>query len=326
MNRLLTALATGLALLASASGAIAQTWPSKPVTWIVPFAPGGSSDVISRMVASKLAERIGQSVVVDNKPGGAGVIAMQAAQRATPDGHTIILGHIGTMAVNPSMLPSQPYDVAKDFSTVSLLATVPSMIGVHPSAPVRSLKELIAIAKEKPGTINYGTAGNGSAGHLAMEYFKQAAGLSKDSLVHVPYRGTGPMMTDLLGGQTQATFTGAIPLLPHVRSGKILPIAVGTAKRLDVLPDVPTVAEMGFPDFETSQWYGVLAPARTPKDIVDRLSKELAETLKHPEVVAKLAADGSVAVGSTPDAFAEFARKEAERWGQVVRTAGIKPD
>jgi tripartite-type tricarboxylate transporter receptor subunit TctC len=315
-----------LLLTAGPSPLQAQAWPSKTVTWIVPFAPGGSSDVISRMVALKLAERIGQSVVVDNKPGGAGVIAMQAAQRATPDGHTIILGHIGTMAVNPFMLPSQPYDVEKDFITVSLLATVPSMIGVHPGTPINSLKDLLVIAKEKPGTINYGTAGNGSAGHLAMEYFKQEAGLSKDSLVHVPYRGTGPMMTDLLGGQTQATFTGAIPLLPHIKSGKVRPIAVGTAKRLDVLPDVPTVAEMGIAGFETSQWYGVLAPAKTPKEVIDKLSKELAETLKHPDVVAKLAADGSVAVGSTPEAFSAFARTEAERWGKVVKAAGIKPD
>ena len=326
MMRLMIALLLPIVAGAGALPASAQSWPSKSVSWIVPFAPGGSSDVISRMVASKLAERIGQSVVVDNKPGGAGVIAMQAAQRATPDGHTIILGHIGTMAVNPFMLPSQPYDVEKDFVTVSLLATVPSMIGVHPGTPITSLKELLAIAKDKPGTINYGTAGNGSAGHLAMEYFKLEAGLSKDSLVHVPYRGTGPMMTDLLGGQTQATFTGAIPLLPHIKSGKVRPIAVGTTKRLDVLPDVPTIAEMGFANFETSQWYGVLAPAKTPKDIVDKLSKELAETLKHPDVVAKLAADGSIAVGSTSGAFAEFASKEAARWSRVVKAAGIKPD
>jgi tripartite-type tricarboxylate transporter receptor subunit TctC len=319
-------LLTAVTPLTWSQTASAQDYPSKPITLIVPFAPGGSSDIIARLIGAKLSESLKQSVVIESKPGGAGVIAMQAAARAPADGYTLILGHIGTMAVNPAMFEKLPYDAVKDFVPVSLAAIVPTVLVVHPSLPANNLKEFLEIARTKPGTINLGSAGNGSAGHLASEYLKQETKLDKDSIVHVPYRGTGPMLTDLLAGQTQATVTGAIPVLPHVKAGKLKVIAVGTTKRLDVMPDVATVAESGFPGFETSQWYGILAPANTPAAIVSKLATEIAAALKAPDVVAKLKADGSEPVGSTPEEFTAFIAKEAARWGVVVKTAGIKAD
>ncbi len=327
LNRpLALTLSTILMPLILFSNAIAQDYPTKAITLVVPFAPGGSSDFISRLVGQKLSENLKQPVVVENKPGGAGVIAMQAVARAAPDGYTLILGHIGTLAVNPSMFDKLAYDPVKEFQPVSLLALVPSVIAAHPNLPVKNIQELIALVKSKPGTINYGTAGNGSAGHLAMEYFKQAVGLNLDSMTHIPYRGTGPMLTDLLAGQTQLTFTGATPVMPHIKAGKLRLIGIGSVKRLDAAPEVTTVAEAGFPGFETAQWYGILAPAGIPAPVLQKLSKEFNTILAQPEVVARLRADGADPVGSTPQEFATFIAKEAERWGKVVKTAGIKPD
>jgi tripartite-type tricarboxylate transporter receptor subunit TctC len=303
--------------------AFAQDYPSKPILLVVPFAPGGSSDFLSRLIGAKLTEAWKQQVVIESRPGGAGNIAMEAVQRARPDGYTLILGHVGTLAVNPAMFAKLPYDPVKGFVPVSMIATVPTLLVVNPSLPVRNFKEFLDLAKAKPGTINYGSAGNGSSGHLAMEYLKQAAQID---LVHVPYKGTGPMLTDLLGGSTQATFTGATPLIPHIKQGKLRPIAVGTAKRIDALPDVPTVAESGLKGFETSQWYGIMAPAGTPDTIVRKLSAEINRILKSPDVVERLAADGSMPHGTTPEEFAAFIDAEQKRWGQVVKSANIKPE
>jgi tripartite-type tricarboxylate transporter receptor subunit TctC len=248
---------------------------------------------------------------------------MEQVARSDPDGYTLILGHIGTLAVNPAMFPKLPYDPNRDFTPISLMAAVPNVIVVNPAVPAKTLQEFVSLAKKRPGAINYGSAGTGSSGHLAMEYFKQVANID---LVHVPYKGTGPMLTDLLGGQTEATFTGVPPLLPHIKQGKLRALAVGGAKRTDALPDVPTVAESGYPGFETSQWYGLLAPARTPKPIVEKLSAEVAKALRQPDVVQRLAGDSATPIGSTPDEFAAYIRKEQERWGRVVRTAGIKAE
>jgi tripartite-type tricarboxylate transporter receptor subunit TctC len=248
---------------------------------------------------------------------------MEAVQRAKPDGYTLILGHVGTLAVNPAMFAKLPYDPIKGFIPVSMIATVPTLLVVNPSLPAKNFQEFVALAKSKPGTIYYGSAGNGSSGHLAMEYLKQAAQID---IVHVPYKGTGPMVTDLLGGSTQATFTGATPLIPHIKQGKLRPIAVGSATRVAALPDVPTVAESGLKGFETSQWYGIMAPAGTPDAIVRKLSSELNRILKSPEVVARLADDGSVAHGTTPEEFAAFIKLEQTRWGKVVKSANIKAD
>lgn len=312
-----------LAALALTLPAAAQQYPTKPIRLVVPFAPGGSSEIISRVVAQKLSESLGQQVVVENRPGGAGNIAMEQVARSDPDGYTLILGHIGTLAVNPAMFPKLPYDPNRDFAPISLMAAVPNVIVVNPAVPAKTLQEFIALAKKRPGAINYGSAGTGSSGHLAMEYFKQIANVD---LVHVPYKGTGPMLADLLGGQTETTFTGVPPLLPHIKQGKLRALAVGSAKRTDALPDVPTVAESGFAGFETSQWYGLLAPARTPKPIVDKLSSEVARALRQPDVVQRLAADSATPVGSTPEEFAAYIRKEQERWGRVVKTANIKAE
>jgi len=300
-----------------------QDYPNKPIVLVVPFAPGGSSEFLSRLIGAKLTEAWKQQVVVESRPGGAGNIAMDAVQRAKPDGYTLILGHVGTLAVNPAMFAKLPYDPDKGFVPVTMIATVPSLLVVNPNVPAKDFKEFVALAKAKPGTIYYGSAGNGSSGHLAMEYLKQAAHID---VAHVPYKGTGPMITDLLGGQTQATFTGATPLMPHIKQGKLRAIAVGSAKRIAALPDVPTVAEAGIAGFETSQWYGILAPAGTPDAIVRKLSAEINRILKTQEVIDRLASDGSIPQGSTPEEFAKFIAGEKKRWGAVVKTANIKPE
>jgi len=321
MSRIWSAAAALLIL--NAGQAAAQDYPNKPVTLVVPFAPGGSSEVLARLIGQKLTESWKQQVVIDNRPGAAGNIAMELVQRSRPDGYTLILGHVGTLAVNPAMFAKLPYDPVHGFIPVAMIASVPNVVAVHPGLPVRSLKEFVDLAKAKPGALNYGSAGNGSAGHLAMEYLRQ---VTQIELTHVPYKGTGPMTTDLLAGQTQATFTGALPLMPFIKEGKLRALAVGSAKRIPSLPEVPTVAESGYPGFETSQWYGILAPAKTPDAIVEKLSTEINRILKLPEVVDRLGSDGSVPRAMSPPEFAAFIAGEMKRWAVVVRTAGIKVD
>lgn len=311
------------AALSLALPAAAQEYPAKPVTLVVPFAPGGSSDVISRFVAQKLSEMWKQSVIVDNKAGGAGQIAMQAVARAAPDGYTLILGHIGTLAVNPAMFTKLSYDYKKEFLPVAMLAIVPSAIAVNPALPITNIKDLIAYSSANPGKLNYGSAGNGSAGHLAMEFFKDTVKLEAQ---HVPYKGTGPMLTDLLSGQTQLAYNGILPLVPHAKSGKLRIIAVGSPKRLPLMPDVATVAEQGFPGFETSQWYGVLAPAGTPAALIAKLNADINKVLAEPDIQKRLNDDGAVAGSGSPAEFGAYIDAEEKRWGPVVKKAGIKPD
>jgi tripartite-type tricarboxylate transporter receptor subunit TctC len=304
-------------------GALAQQYPSKPIRLVVPFAPGGSSTLVARFMSEEMAKGLGTSFVIENKPGGGGNIAMQEVARAAPDGYTLIVGHVGSLAMNPYMYERLPYDVDKDFAAVSLLAIVPNIFVVYHEVPAKNLREFVALAKAKPGQINYGSAGNGSAGHLAMEYLKQVTGIE---LQHVPYKGTGPNVTDLIAGRTQATSAGTPPLMPHVKSGKLRVIAVGTAKRLHSLPDVATVAEQGYPGFETSQWYGLNAPAATPEPIVRRLAAEAAKAAKSALVLERFKPDDAEAVGSTPQEYAAFIKKEQERWSKVVRAANVKAD
>jgi tripartite-type tricarboxylate transporter receptor subunit TctC len=303
--------------------AISQNYPSKPIRLVVPFAPGGSSSIVARSVAAEMEKGLGQPIVVDNKPGGGGNVAMLDVARSDPDGYTLIIGHIGSLAVNPYMYDKLPYDVDRDFAAVSLLAIVPSIFVVHESVPAKDLREFVALAKKEPGKLFYGSAGNGSAGHLAMEYLKQVTGID---IQHVPYKGTGPNIVDLVAGRTQAAAAGTPPLMPHVKSGKLRVIAVGAAKRLHSLPEVQTVAEQGYPGFETTQWYGINAPAKTPEAIIQRLAAEAAKAAKSPRVIERFAADDAEAVGSTPAEYAAFIRKEQERWSKVVRTAHIKAD
>ena len=324
MTRRTTLSMAACALSALAVPAVrAQSWPAKPIRFVVPFAPGGTSEIVARSVAAELGKQLGQSVYVDNKPGGAGVSAMQEVAKATPDGHTLILGHVGTLAVNPYMLKNQPYDVNRDFIPVTLLAKVPNVFVIHPDVPVKNFREFVDYVKKHPGQLNYGSAGNASAGHLAMEYLKLVTGMF---ITHIPYRGTGPQLTDLLAGRTQASSAGMPALGAHIRSGKLRAIAVGTQQRIAALPDVPTVAELGFKDFETSQWYGMLVPAGTPADVVKRLQEESYKALRSSAVTERFATDNAVGGGGPSTEFTAFIRREQTIWSDIVRRAGIKPD
>ncbi len=298
-------------------------WPHKAIRFVVPFAPGGTSEIVARSVAAELTKQLGQSVYVENKPGGAGVIAMSEVAKAAPDGHTLILTHVGTMAVNPYMLANQPYDVNKDFMPVTLLAKVPNVFVIHPDLPAKTFKEFVAYVKKNPGKLNYGSAGNASAGHLAMEYLKLVTGMF---MTHIPYRGTGPQLADLLAGRLQASSAGMPALGAHIRAGKLRAIAVGTLQRIPALPDVPTVAEMGYKDFETAQWYGMHMPAGTPADIVKRLQEESFKALKSSTVTERFATDSAVGGGGPSADYAAFIAKEQRIWSDIVKRAGIKAD
>ena len=321
MNR--RTFSTALALMGSSLGLQAQTFPTKPLRVVVPQPPGGGFDVVGRLLADRLGKAFGQTAVVENRPGSGTLVGADLVAKAAPDGHTIIMGHVGSLAVNPYIFPTQPFDVNKDFLPVTLLAKVPNLFCIHPDVPAKDFKEFVAYAKKNPGKLDYGSAGNASAGHLAMEYLKLVTGMF---LTHIPYRGTGPQLTDLLAGRTHATSAGLPALLPHIKSGKLRAIAVGTAQRIAALPDVPTVAEMGYKDFETSQWYGILAPAGTPRDIVKRLQEESLKALKSNAVTARFANDGAVGGGGPPEEFAAFIANQQKIWSDIVKRASIKPD
>ena len=301
----------------------ASAWPAKPIRFVVPFAPGGTSEIVARSVAAELTKQLGVSVYVENKPGGAGVTAMSEVAKSPPDGHTLILTHVGTLAVNPFMLKNQPYDVNRDFTPVTLLAKVPNVFVIHPDVPAKNFQEFVAYAKANPGKLNYGSAGNASAGHLAMEYLKLVTGMF---ITHIPYRGTGPQLTDLLAGRTQASSAGMPALGAHIRSGKLRAIAVGTQQRIPAMPDVPTVAELGFKNFETSQWYGIHVPSGTPPEIIRRLQEESFKALRSSAVTERFATDNAVGGGGPASEYAEFVRKEQAIWKDIVARAGIKPD
>ena len=301
----------------------AQAYPTKPIRLVVPFAPGGSSSIVARSFAAEMEKGLGQPFVIENKGGGGGNVAMAEVAHADPDGYTLIIGHVGSLAMTPFMEKNLGYDVNRDFTAVSLLAKVPNIFVVHESVPAKNLREFVALAKKEPGKLNYGSAGNGSAGHLAMEYLKLVTGMD---IQHVPYKGTGPNLIDLVAGRTQASSAGTPPLMPHVKSGKLRVIAVGTPKRLASLPDVPTVAEQGYPGFETSQWYGLNAPAKTPPAIVKRLAEEAAKAAKTPALLQRFAAEDAEAVGSSPEEYAAFIAKEQARWKDVIQRAGVKAD
>jgi tripartite-type tricarboxylate transporter receptor subunit TctC len=330
-REILTQVSALTAALALPAARAQQAWPSKPIKFVVPFAPGGTSEIVARSVAVELTKQLGQSVFVENKPGGGGVIAMQEVAKSAPDGHTVILGHVGTLAVNPYMLKNQPYDVDKDFMPVTLLAKVPNVFVVHADVPAKNLVEFVQYVRKNPGKLNYGSAGNASAGHLAMEYLKLVTGMF---ITHIPYRGTGPQLTDLISGRTQASSAGLPALSAHIKSGKLRAIAVGTQKRILALPDVPTVAESGaalglgksLDAFETSQWYGMLAPAGTPPDIIKRLQEESYKALKSSSVTERFASDNAVGGGGPSTDFAKFIAGEQKVWKDIVTRANIKAD
>ena len=317
-----TAAAFALAASWRSSVHAADAWPARPIRFVVPFAPGGSSEIVARATAAELSRLLGQSVYVDNRPGGAGNVAMAEVARAD-DQHTLILGHIGTLAVNPFIFDKLPYDPIKDFKPVSLLAKVPSLYVVHPDVPAKDLKEFVALAKAKPGQLNYGSAGNGSAGHLAFEYLKMATGIF---ILHVPYKGTGPQLTDLLAGRLHAAAVGAPAVLQFIKAGKLRCIATGSAQRIAQLPNVATVAEQGWPRFEMTQWYGLLAPASLAQPAVDRLAAAAARAVREPAALERLQGDAAIPVGGTPSEFAAFIASERERWKPVLLRAKVKPD
>jgi tripartite-type tricarboxylate transporter receptor subunit TctC len=317
-KQLLVAVAlAAVATLVEAQGA----YPNKPIRLVVPFAPGGTSEIIARAVAQQLTNQLGQSVYVENKAGGAGTIAMTEVAQSAPDGYTLIVGHVGTLAVNPYAMAKQPYDVNKDFVPVALLARVPNLFVVAAPVPAKDFKEFVALARKEPGKLNYGSAGNGSAGHLAFEYLKYVTGVD---IVHVPYKGTGPMLQDLLGGRLDANSAGTPALLPHIKSGKLRAIAVGTPQRIPALPDVPTVAELGYKDFETSQWYGIIAPKGTPHEIVAKLNTEINKALASSAVTQRFADDNATAGVGSADEFGAYIAKEQARWKEVVEKGKIR--
>jgi tripartite-type tricarboxylate transporter receptor subunit TctC len=309
--------------LSCAAAAQAQTYPTKPIRLVVPFAPGGSSSIIARAFSAEMSKGLGQQFIVENKPGAGGNVAMDDVAHAAPDGYTLIIGHIGTFAVNPFMFASLPFDTNRDFRAVSLFAKVPTIFVVYEGVPAKNLVEFVALAKKEPGKLYYGSAGNGSAGHLAIEYLKLVSGMD---IQHVPYKGTGPNLIDLVAGRTQFSAAGTPPFLPHVKSGKLRVVAVGGAKRLSILPEVKTVAEQGYPGFETSQWYGLNAPAKVPDAIVNRLAAEAAKAAKSPAVEKQLEPDAAEPIGSTPKEYADYIASEQKRWKEVVEKAHIKAD
>jgi tripartite-type tricarboxylate transporter receptor subunit TctC len=297
-------------------------YPTKPVRLIIPFPPGGTTDIMGRLTAQGLSETWSQQVIVDNRGGAAGQIGAELAATSPPDGYTLFMGHIGTLGVNPALYAKLRYDPLKDFVPVSLVSRVHNLLVVHPSLPVKRVSDLVKLARSKPGALNYGSAGAGSVPFLCMEYFKM---LTKTDIVHVPYKGSGPMSVDLLAGQVSLTFTGIPSLLPHVRAGRLRPVAVGSEKRVALLPDVPTVAESGVQGFEVVQWYGVVAPSGTPPAIVTRINADLVQFLRRTETAEKMAAAGAEAAPTTSADFESLIRSEMERWAEVIKATGAKP-
>ena len=307
----------------AASSSPEQAYPTRPIRFIVPFPPGGGNDTMARTVGYKLYEALGQQVVIDNRAGAGGVIGAETAARAAPDGYTLFLGGVGSHGVNPSLNPKLPYDAVKDFSPISLIGAAPLLLAVHPSVQAKTVKELIQLAKAKAGQLNFASNGKGSSSHLAAEMFMM---MTEANMVHVPYKGLAPALTDLLSGQVQLMFSSTVAILPQVRSGKLRPLALTGATRSAALADVPTVAEAGVAGYVTSSWYGVLAPAGTPKPIVDRLAREIAKIVQFPEVREKLTNEGAEPVGNSPAEFAAHIKGELARWAKVIKQARITLD
>ncbi len=319
MNRRGVLLAPWLASLTS------QAWAqfTRSIRLVVPFTPGGSTDILARALAPKLAAALGQQVIVDNKPGAGGSLGATEVANAQADGHTLLMGHIGTLAVNPAIYPKLGYEPLKSFAPVAWVARVPNVLVVPSASPAKTFTEFLALARARPGRLSYSSGGNGSAAHITFEYLKLRAGLF---VLHIPYRGTAPSLTDLIAGQIDASFTGAPTVLPHIKSGRLRALAVSSTQRLAALPDVPTVAESGFPGFEADQWYGVVSPAGTPAALVARLNAEINKALALPDVAQQLATEGALPMPSTPKAFTELITREIPRWAEVVRAGKVTAD
>jgi tripartite-type tricarboxylate transporter receptor subunit TctC len=317
----LWALIAGAAVTATARAA--EDYPNRPITLVVPYAAGGGNDVMARTVADKMSRTLGQQIVVENRPGAGGSIATRQVAKAAPDGYTLIIGGTGTLAVNPALYPNVGYDPRKDFAPVGLIGTSALILLVHPSLPVHSVRELIDLAKKEPGKLNYASAGVGSGIHLGMMLFEQAADIV---LTHVPYRGTGPALTDLLGGHVKIYMSSLPSAIGIVREGKVRALAVTGAKRSEVFPELPTVAEAGLPGFEAELQYGIIAPAGTPRPIIDKLNAALREALAAPDTKERMAKDGTVPLPTTPEEYAARIDREMTKWEPIVRKSGAKPE
>ena len=311
------ALAVGTA--AAAQDKAASSYPTKPIRFIVPFAPGGGLDITARLIGQKLTDKWGQSVVVDTRPGAATIVGTEIASKAVPDGHTVLM-ITTTFAINPSLYPKLPYDPRKDFAPITQLNSQPNILVVNASAPAATVKELIALAKGKPGELTFATPGSGSAPHLSAELFKRTAGID---ITHVPYKGIPPAITDVIGGRVTMLFTTTISAAPHIKGGKVKALAITSAKRLDTLPDVPTIGET-LKGYQAEAFQGMVAPAGVPRAIVEKLAHEVAAIVRDPEIAKTFAASGAIAVGSTPAEFGAFLKAEMAKWGKVIKDAGIK--
>ncbi len=311
------------AALAFSAAVHAQAYPAKPLRMIVAYPPGGGTDIVGRMVAQKLGEAFGQSVVVENRGGASGNIGTELAARAAPDGYTILMGNVAPNAINVSLFKNLPFDPVADFAPVSLVASTPNILVVHPSTQARTVKDVVALAKAKPRTLNFASAGVGSSSHLAGELFRILAGAD---IVHVPYKGAGPAMVDVLSGQVQLYFATMPAAMPHVKSGKLAPVAVTSAKRSPALPELPTIAESGVAGYEASTWYGLLAPAHTPGAAIARLHEGVVQVLADAALREKLADQGLEPVGGSPEEFGAYIKSEIAKWSKVIRDAGIRPE
>ena len=314
-------LAASLLLVCAAGLAGAQSYPTKPIQFIVPFPPGGGNDTVARAIAQQVGPALGQSIVVDNRPGAGGIIGADAAARAAPDGYTIFLGGVATHAVNPHLHPKLSYDPVRDFAPITLVASAPSVLVVHPSVPARTIKEFADYARANPSKLNYASNGNGSSSHMAAVLYETNAGVK---MTHVPYKGVGPALTDLMSGRIELMFNSIVAILPHIQAGKLRALGVTSKQRSSLLPDVPTIAESGWPQYEAGSWYGILAPAGTPPAIIDRLHREIVKSLKDPEVQKRLAGEGADVIGSTPQEFSAHIKSELGRMGQAIKAAGLK--
>ncbi|MFO1395982.1 MAG: tripartite tricarboxylate transporter substrate binding protein [Burkholderiales bacterium] len=312
-----------LASIALAPAAFGQAWPTKPIKLVAPSTPGDAPDVIARMVAEKLSGALGQQVVVENRPGAGGVVGSDAVAKAAPDGYTLIMGNAGSHGINAAVYSKLPYDIQRDFAPVSQVAVAPNVMVINPDVPAKTVAEFIAYAKSQPGKLSYASGGNGSSAHMSMELFKSMAGID---LQHIPYKGSSPALTDVVAGQVVAFIGNMPPTVPLVKGGKLRALAVTTKTRSPLMPELPTIAEAGLPSYETVAWFGVLAPAGTPPEIVNRLSQEIGKIAKSPEMREKLLAMGAEPVGGTPEEFKGVIDRDIAKWKPLAQKVGIKVD
>jgi len=318
----LRAVCLALAVLAAGAEA-ADTYPSKPIRFVVAFPPGGGTDLVARTIAPRLAERLAQQVVVDNRPGAGGNLGTEIVAKSTPDGYTMLMGSVGPLAINASLFARLPFDPLKDLAPVTLAASTPNVLVVHPSLPVTTVQELIALAKARPGAINFASSGQGTPAQLAGELFNSMAGVK---MVHVPYKGAAPALADLLGGQVQVMFSTMPPALPHVTAGRLRALAVASLQRSPAAPELPTIDATALPGFEATTWHGVMVPAGTPDAVVAKLHHDIVAVLRTPDVVERLSSQGAEPIGSTPQAFAAYIKAETAKWAKVIRESGAKAE